>query len=310
MMNNVIGLGETVFDIIFKNDVPQAAIPGGSTFNAMVSLGRLNVPCSIITEVGDDHVGDITCQYLRDNGVDDKYVLRHKGTKSHVSLAFLDDKNDAKYQFYKDHANVNLNNNLPNINHNDVVLFGSFFAINPVIRAKTKEVLEKAHKAGAFLYYDINFRASHIDDIPLVKDNIKENYSFSSVVRGSLEDFSYLYGIVDVDQIYEIYIKPYCDIFICTDAGNPIQVRTPKNKWQFPVECIETVSTVGAGDNFNAGFIYALCNRETQNSLLETSFSDWKQIILCAQSFSANVCKQLGNSISSSFADSVKRIFS
>ena len=36
----VVGIGETVLDIVFKNNQPQAAVPGGSVFNAMVSLGR------------------------------------------------------------------------------------------------------------------------------------------------------------------------------------------------------------------------------------------------------------------------------
>ena len=34
------GIGETVLDIVFKDNQPQTAVPGGSVFNAMVSLGR------------------------------------------------------------------------------------------------------------------------------------------------------------------------------------------------------------------------------------------------------------------------------
>ena len=43
-MRNIIGIGETVFDIIFREDQPQKAVPGGSTFNAMISLGRAERP--------------------------------------------------------------------------------------------------------------------------------------------------------------------------------------------------------------------------------------------------------------------------
>lgn len=102
MKGRVFGIGETVYDIIFKDNQPQRAVPGGSTFNALVSLGRVGVPCSMVTEVGDDRVADIIYTYLVENGVDATYAYRHKGTKSHVSLAFLDEKNDADYTFYKD----------------------------------------------------------------------------------------------------------------------------------------------------------------------------------------------------------------
>ena len=89
-MNNVtqkrvIGIGETVLDILFKNDQPQKAVPGGSTFNSIVSLGRAGVPCDMMTEVGGDHVGDIICRFLTDNGVSAEYVCRHEKAKSHIT---------------------------------------------------------------------------------------------------------------------------------------------------------------------------------------------------------------------------------
>ena len=52
MTKRVIGIGETVLDILFKNDQPQKAVPGGSTFNSIVSLGRAGVNCVMVTEVG------------------------------------------------------------------------------------------------------------------------------------------------------------------------------------------------------------------------------------------------------------------
>ena len=53
-MRKVIGIGETVLDIIFKNNQPDTAAPGGSTFNSMVSLGRAGVSAYFITEVGNN----------------------------------------------------------------------------------------------------------------------------------------------------------------------------------------------------------------------------------------------------------------
>ena len=130
----VFGIGETVYDIIFKDDAPQRAVPGGSTFNALVSLGRVGVPCNMVSEVGDDHVAELIYKYLIDNGVGAQYVYRHAGAKSHISLAFLDEKNDAHYTFYKDYARVRVECRKLDICNRDFVLFGSFFAINPAIR--------------------------------------------------------------------------------------------------------------------------------------------------------------------------------
>ena len=276
-----------MLDILFKNDQPQKAVPGGSTFNSIVSLGRAGVDCAIVTETGSDHVGDLICAFLQSNGVSDAFVCRHPGTKSHITLAFLDDNNDAQYTFYKDHATALIDEQLPDIHADDIVLFGSFFAINPVIRPVVGKLLREAKQAGAWLYYDINFRKSHVPDIPDVLANIEENMRLASLVRGSKEDFEYLYGLSDADAIYE-RVQPLCSTFILTDGAREIRFYDQGQVTTYPVQRIETVSTVGAGDNFNAGYIYAMLQG------MDTP----AERIAMAQRWSQDVCRQLGNNIS------------
>ena len=285
--NRVIGIGETVLDILFKNDQPQKAVPGGSTFNSIVSLGRAGVPCIMVTEVGGDHIGDLICRYLVENGVSSEFVSRQEGVKSHITLAFLDEHNDAQYVFYKDHASVALDGKLPQIQHDDIVLFGSFFAINPAIRPAVSTMLHNARNVGAWLYYDINFRKTHIPDIPLVMASIEENMRLADVVRGSMEDFGYLYGLQSGEAIYQ-QVRQFCDTLILTDGARSIRIYTSKDCESYEVQKIETVSTVGAGDNFNAGYIYAMMQGlDEQASRIEM-----------AQRWSQDVCRQLGNNIS------------
>jgi len=276
-----------VLDILFKNDQPQKAVPGGSTFNSIVSLGRAGVTCAMVTQTGSDHIGDIICDFLRKNGVSDEFVCRQPNTKSHITLAFLNEHNDAQYEFYKDHARDLLNIPLPQITADDIVLFGSFFAINPVIRPVTRKLLTDAYEAGAWLYYDVNFRKNHIVDLPRLLTNIEQNMRFASVVRGSMEDFDYLFGLQQPDAIYE-RVRSLCSTLILTDGARSIRVYTPEGCETYPVTQIETVSTVGAGDNFNAGYIYAkLCGINDQPSR-----------IAMAQRWSQDVCQQIGNNIS------------
>ena len=295
--NRVLGIGETVLDILFKDDQPQKAVPGGSTFNSIVSLGRAGIPCAMVTEVGDDHVGDLICNYLKENGVSSEYVFRREHNKSPISLAFLDEHNDAQYVFYKDPSPVALCGKLPEFNSDDVVLFGSFFAINPAIRQKVVGLLRKAHEAGAWLYYDVNFRKNYIADIPVLKPNVEENMSLANVVRGSMEDFNYLYGLNDGDAIYA-QVSRHGSTLILTDGARPIRVYTPEGCETYPIQPIETVSTVSAGDNFNAGYIYAKLN--SQFSTLNS------QLIMMAQRWSQDVCRQLGNNISDELVASLR----
>lgn len=308
-MNNhrVIGIGETVLDVLFKEDQPQKAVPGGSTFNSIVSLGRAGVNCAMVTDVGGDHIGDIICRYLQENGVSDEYVCRHEKVKSHISLAFLDEHNDAQYIFYKDHVSVSLDGPLPVFGKDDVVLFGSFFAINPVIRPVVGRLLREAREAGAWLYYDVNFRKNHIADLPDTMPNIEENMRLADVVRGSTEDFEYLFGLHDGEAVYE-RVRRYCPTLILTDGARPIRLYTPDGCETYPVEPIETVSTVGAGDNFNAGYIYAKLEIENGKMKMENSASapNNSQFIEMAQRWSQDVCRQIGNNISDELVATLK----
>ena len=297
MAKRVIGIGETVLDILFKNDQPQKAVPGGSTFNSIVSLGRAGIPCAMVTETGSDHVGDVICSFLKANGVSDEYVCRHPGTKSHITLAFLNEHNDAQYTFYKDHTTDLLDEKLPDIQADDVVRFGSYVAINPVRRPVVGKLLQKAKKAGAWLYYDINFRKTHVPEIPEVIGNIEENMRLANLVRGSKEDFEYLYGLTDADAIYE-KVKPFCSTFILTDGARAIRLYTPEKQETFPVQPIKTVSTVGAGDNFNAGYIYAMLQ----------GIENQAERISMAQRWSQDVCRQIGNNISDELVKKLKEI--
>ena len=223
-MRKVIGIGETVLDIIFRNEQPISAVPGGSTFNAIISLGRSGVSTSFISETGNDRVGRNIIQFLRDNGCEADAVNMYPDSKSPLSLAFLNEQNDAEYIFYKDHPHDRLDFNYPDVQPDDIVLFGSYYALNPVIRPQVKGFLDYAHQRGAILYYDVNFRASHQHEVMKLTPNLLENFELADIVRGSAEDFEILFKKSDPSVVYRSQIAFYTKKFIYTRAADPIEL--------------------------------------------------------------------------------------
>lgn len=310
-MRRVIGLGETVLDIIFKGEQPLQAVPGGSAFNAIISLGRAGVPAYFISETGNDRVGAWVKRFLRENGVDDGGVCAFTDSKSPLSLAFLDENNNAEYIFYKDHPHDRLDFVYPEINEGDVVVFGSFFAINPVVRPQIYAFLQYAHDHGAILYYDLNYRSSHKNDMLRVTPNIIENLELADVVRGSDEDFEIMYGKKDCDSVYRSEISFYTKKFIYTRGNQPVEVRDAGNfAKQYAVESIAepVVSTIGAGDSFNAGFVYGLIKQGITREMMNHQLTEqqWDKLIESGMSFSADVCRSLNNYISKEFAEKLR----
>lgn len=303
-MRKVIGIGETVLDIIFRNDQPVSAVPGGSTFNAIISLGRSGVETGFISETGNDRVGRLIIQFLKDNGCQADSVNVYPDAKSPLSLAFLNEQNDAEYIFYKDHPNDRLDFTCPEVHEDDIVLFGSYYALNPVIRPQVKDFLDYAHQHGAILYYDVNFRASHQHEAMKLRPNLLENFELADIVRGSSEDFEVLFKKSDPDAVYRSEISFYTKKFIYTQASEPIELRADNGfKKQYPVKEVDTVSTIGAGDNFNAGFLFGLILNGITRQQIESGLTEaqWDSIIESGQQFSAEVCRSLYNYVSPEF---------
>ncbi len=303
-MRKIIGIGETILDIIFKNEQPTAAVPGGSTFNGIISLGRLGLPVTMVTETGNDRIGRIIKNFMADNGVDNSHVCVYDDGRTAVSLAYLNERNDAEYLFYKDYPNARLDVEWPEVNENDIIMMGSYFVLNPVLRPKVKEFLDYASSRGALIYYDINFRSSHCSEAIKLYGTILENFEYASIVRGSTEDFNNMFGIKDPEVAYKREVSFYCKYMMCTDADGDIRLFTPQYTQLFPVKKIDTVSTIGAGDNFNAGIIYGLMKESVNvGGLAEVSPEQWNRIISHGQNFAAEVCQSLSNSISKDFAN-------
>ena len=302
-MSKVIGIGETVFDILFKNNQPVKAVPGGSVYNSIISLGRTGAEATFISEVGDDKIGEIILSHLRDSGVDASSVCSFSGGKSPLALAFLNERNDAEYLFYKDYPNNRLEVEFPKIEKGDIVLYGSYFVLNPVLREKTKAFLEYAKASGAILYYDINFRKNHVAERIKLGEALIENLEFADSVRGSADDFNYLYEMTDAEKIYKEKIKFYCPEFIFTSGEGDVKLYTRNFTATYPVKEIDVVSTVGAGDNFNAGVVYGLLAAATEREALPTlNETEWSRIISCGLDFSAHACTLIENYVDKEWA--------
>lgn len=308
-MRKVIGIGETMLDIIFKNGKPIEAVPGGSTFNGIVSLGRAGVKTVFVSETGNDRVGEYVRDFLRDNNVDTSAINVFQETKSPVSLAFLDKDNNADYIFYRDQKHDHMDFAYPDIQKDDIVVFGSFYAVNPALRPQVSGLLEYARQRGAIIYYDVNFRKAHQADVMKVTPNLIDNLEYADIVRGSKEDFEVLYKKDSAERVYRAETSFYCKRFIYTDGPNPVSVFSNNGfHKEYAMPKTETVSTIGAGDNFNAGFIYGMIKYGVTRDDVEQGLSEevWDKLIATATAFSADCCKDIFNYISKEFGQQLQ----
>ncbi len=299
-MPAIYTIGETVYDIIFKNDEPVTAKAGGTMLNTSVSLGRLGLPVSFVSEYASDRIGDIINGFLGDNGVDTKHIYRYRDGKTPVSLAFLNEQNDARYSFYKLYPDRRLEIKIPEFYRADILLFGGFYSLMAEVRTSLISFVRAARDAGAVIIYDPNIRSPHKDEIDELRDLVFENISLSNIVRGSDEDFKTIFNISDGKEAYKLLTNHGCEYLIYTKSNIGVEIHSPEGMVEVPVQKVATVSTIGAGDSFNAGLIYELFRAQMQSG--DFKEDDLGKMVKTAITFGSHVCTHFENYISQEFA--------
>ena len=302
-MRKVIGIGETILDIIIRDGKPTGAVPGGSTFNTMVSLGRMGASSLFLTDLGDDHVGQVIRGFMHENGVDDTFVSVWPDHQSPVSLAFLDSDNNAQYEFYRQPFPVDREPVLPDLTADDIVVFGSYYAVDPLTRPRVSALLSMARECGAIIVYDVNFRINHQAEAVKLTGTLLENLEYADIIRGSNEDFRILFGLSDSMSVYRQKTAFYCPRLVYTCGAEGVCLHADGGLSRtYPSTPVTVVSTIGAGDSFNAGLIYGLLRYRVRRADLESlSAADWDNIVHCALAFAANTCQSLENYVDKGF---------
>lgn len=304
-MKRVFGFGETVLDIIFKDGEPRAAKPGGSVLNAFVSLGRLGWGPCFVSEYGQDNVGRLIENYLVANGVDTSYVNRFTDGLSALALAFLGEDNNADYTFYKAFPAERLQALPEDIAADDIILFGSIYASSKEVRGAVVRFLEMGTDRGAIIIYDPNFRRAHLSDLGELKPRIIENIGYADIIRGSDEDFRLIFGAEQPEQVRRFIDES--KLLIYTQNSGHVKVFLNDLETHVPAEKIVPVSTIGAGDNFNAGIIHWLLENGTgKNEIQQLQVEDLGSMARIGIQFATDVCMGFDNCISQDFAGTIR----
>jgi fructokinase len=293
-MSNVYTIGETTYDIVFKNNQPIRGVVGGSALNTSVSLGRCGISVFFLSSIGSDYIAKMSIKFLLENGVNCDHVVRFLGN-SRVSLAFMNMDNNAEYQFYN--ADSNSSFVFPEVKSSDYIIFGSSNAIKDDGRKELLNFLDRAMKT-ALIVYDPNIR----DVTPEVKRKVEENFSHCHIVKASTQDFIHLYNMNNADDIFSELQRFGVNVLILTDGEKPVIVKAESFLKSYQPIKVKAISTIGAGDNFTAGVIAGMIKYDIHlKDILYLEESVCDELIRYGNSFASEVCMSELNYISIDF---------
>ena len=283
----IFTIGETTYDILFRNGQPESACSGGSAYNSAISLGRCGLPVSLISTFGNDPTGDLSLAFLKTNRVDCELIKRFEG-QSRIALAFFDTNNNAGYSFYP--ASREIIPEYPVPQKNDILLLGSSFALRDNGRENLLNFLEKAKRTGCIILYDPNARQCLVNHSESIS-KILQNIALATIVKGSDQDFRNIFGLENGTSTWSRLGESGNQILVYTKGADGAELFTHELHLKMPAKKTKVVSTIGAGDNFSAGIIYGLFQKlADKRSWRDLTPTEWKEIMDLGAFFASEVC--------------------
>lgn len=235
---------------------------GGSSANIAVGLARLGLRVGLISCVGQDALAPFLLGFLRQEGVDTRFVRAVEGYATSLCLTGVSPPDDFPQVFYRARSadsQVQVGSEeLEAIRKaRFFVTNGTSLAAEPAHSA-TRLALQVAHNAGCRTVFDMDYRASSWHTAQAAGGTAREVLRWVDVLLGNEEELALLTGEAKVAARVASLREAGVSMQVHKRGAQGVQAYYNGESWSLPPSPTEVVCAIGAGDAFAAGFLYGL----------------------------------------------------
>ena len=305
---NILVFGELLLrfssseDQFISKNHTVSVFPGGSEANVAASLGQWNLPCSYVTCAPDNALTNNALNILSDFGTDTTKIL-FKGDR--LGLYFLLSANGlSSGEVVYDRKFSSFSMIKPGMIDWDTVMKGHTWfhwtALTPALNEHTsavcKEALSAAKERGLKISVDLNYRNRLWNYGKEPIEVMPELVDYCDVIMGNIWAANKMLGTCVDNNLHrgtppedyrshaEISSQEIFNLFPnCKHIANTFRfMDNPKHNLFYGTyhsrdgnymsqiyETNEVVDRIGSGDAFMAGLIYAMCNEENPQNIIE-----------------------------------------
>jgi len=260
----------------FEEVVGFDTMVGGSPTNIAIGAARLGLKPIAFTAVGDDLVGDYVLRYLRDAGVETRFVPRKPGTRTSLAMVAVLPPDRFPLSFYRENpADIHLTlddaGRLPIDAVPALLLSGNAFSRGSCAGA-ARYCAERAQHGAVVTFMDLDLRPTEWSETRAYGRTLRSVMPLVDVLIGTEEEcFAALapepdavVGGEHVDPADHAALDALLDQLVAAGTVETIILkRGPRGatvisthgRADVPGFEVEAVNTVGAGDAFAAGLI-------------------------------------------------------
>lgn len=286
---DTLHMGRSSIDL-YSNDIGSpfaditsfAAYVGGSPTNASVGGRRLGLKTALLTGLGEDPVGEFILKFLQKEGVETRFISRKPGKRSSAVVLGIEPPDSFPLVYYRDNcADIALTIDdvlqAPVADSKVFQFAGTNLSLEPS-RSATLFAAELARQAGTKVVLDIDFRPDQWHDPRAFGVVVRSAVRLADIVIGTedeinaamLTDISH---VERTDSVSDTQVRGDVErairmvlamgpeallqkkgrsgvcIHLVDQQGKVEQIDAPG----YPVE---VANILGAGDAFDAGFLY------------------------------------------------------
>lgn len=282
----LITMGRSSIDL-YSNDVGSpfvdiksfAAYVGGSPTNIAVGAQRLNVKTALLTAIGSDPVGDFILNFLKNEGIETRYIPRKPTARSSAAVLGIEPPDKFPLVFYRDNAadiQLTIDDVIATpIEHSRAFEFAGTNLSKEPSRSATFFAVEQAKRGNATIFFDLDFRANQWHDVRAFGVNARAILRNADVAIGTEEEIlaamltdpsqleikhsqisaPEITGDLDA-AIQKILALGPSTLIVKRGANGATIFQKGQPALDVPGFPVEIYNILGAGDSFASGLIY------------------------------------------------------
>jgi len=266
----VISIGEILVDFIPEDDSYKARF-GGSPMNTAIALSKLGIRTGVVCSVGDDPWSRFLINTLNKYNIDTSHV---NISKKRTTLAFVVKVSEKEREFffyrkpYCETADSEIKYSeelLRYISQSKITHITGFILSQEPARTSIREIISNL-PSNVKLSLDPTLRLDVWPSIDEARRVFREIIGRVDFLLATIKELQLLLKIKDIKEAFSFADEEDMIIGIKMGSKGAVIHHHSETYFMEPYE-VEVKDTVGAGDAWNAGFIYGTLKRY---SLAET----------------------------------------
>ena len=237
---------------------------GGAELNFAIGCARLGLQTKWMSRLGGDEFGKVIYNFARGEGIDMSFVKLVEGYPTSLNFKEIREDGSGKTFYYRNQSPI-LTLSEDDISKEmfegvDVIhLTGVFLAIAPQNLNITMRVLKIAKENNITVSFDPNIRLK-LWTIEEAKRAYAQIFPFVDILLTGFDEIELILENASKDSLERFASENDIAQLIIKDGSNGVQAYITENWYKKEAFKFKVIDTVGAGDGFDAAYIYSFLN--------------------------------------------------